>query len=135
MIEYAESEGFVYSRYADDIYLSSKRFIDNGAFRFVDAMLHQQGFIINQSKTRYMSNKNRKMVTGLILTDDHRVSVGLDMRRQVKDMLYKMMTRHEGDAAVVQGYLAFIKDIEPHTYNKLIIKYSKYGNVKDILSK
>lgn len=57
------------------------------------------------------------------------------MRRKIKDMLYKMMTKQQGDPAIIQGYLAFIKDVEPQTYNKLIIKYSTYGNVKDILSR
>lgn len=82
-----------------------------------------------------MSNKSQKRVTGLILTTDHHVSVGIDMRRKIKDMLYKMMTKQQGDPAIIQGYLAFIKDVEPQTYNKLIIKYSTYGNVKDILSR
>jgi len=135
MVSYAKSQGLTYTRYADDIYLSSKKFINSGVVQIVESMLLKQGFLLNKSKTRFMSNKSQKRVTGLILTTDHHVSVGIDMRRKIKDMLYKMMTKQQGDPAIIQGYLAFIKDVEPQTYNKLIIKYSTYGNVKDILSR
>jgi hypothetical protein len=41
-------------------------------------------------------------------------------------MIYNKLVHNQGDSNHILGYLSFLKDIEPNTYNNLIIKYSQY---------
>lgn len=129
IIEFSKNRGLKYSRYADDMYISSSAFIDSGIVDFFEQQLQMLHFSLNRHKTRFMSAKGRRMVTGLIITNDNKVSVGLKMRNKIKDMVYKKIVKGEGDANVIMGYLSFLKDVEPLAYNRIIIKYSAFGNV------
>ena len=81
---------------------------------------------MNISKTWFRSKKSRRKVTGLIITDTGRVSVGLETRKKIKNMIYNRLVNGNGSPESILGYLAYLKDIEPQTYNKYIIKYSTY---------
>lgn len=52
-------------------------------------------------------------------------------------MVYNKLVNGEGNSDQILGYLAFLKDIEPNSYNNLIIKYSQYcdGDIITALSK
>ena len=126
IIEFCESNGLLYSRYADDIYISSNDFIDPNVLSFIRTVLKKYSFEINTDKTRFYSPKYRRKITGLILTNDAKISVGLKRRKQIKTMVYQKLVHHKGDSNQILGYLSYLKDIEPNTYNNLIIKYSKY---------
>ena len=41
-------------------------------------------------------------------------------------MIYNRLVNGNGSPESILGYLAYLKDIEPQTYNKYIIKYSTY---------
>ena len=41
-------------------------------------------------------------------------------------MVYEKSRHGRGDPDTILGNLAFLKDVEPSTYNKLLIKYSTY---------
>ena len=49
-------------------------------------------------------------------------------------MVYNKIVNGNGDKDSIMGYLAFLKVVEPNTYNNLIIKYSKYCDV-DVIEK
>ena len=133
MEQYCESKKLTYTRYADDIYVSSSEFIDKDVLNYFKTHLKRMNFFINMNKTRFMSSKNRKAVTGIVLTHDKKISVGLEMKKKVKSMIYNKMVKGIGESERIMGYLSYIKDIEPMYYNSLIIKYSKYGNVFEAL--
>ena len=133
--KYCKDRKLTYTRYADDIYISSSEFIDEDILDYFRVKLKEMDFVVNEKKTRFMSSKNRQAVTGLIITHDKNVSVGLNMRNKVKSLLYEKMVKGIGDPEVIMGYMSYIKDIEPMFYNKLIVKYSKYGNVLETISK
>lgn len=124
--KYCEEQGYVYSRYADDIYISSLQYINKDLSSFISKELDSLNFRINNSKTRYYSRKYRRKVTGIVLTDDFQISVGTERRVYVKKLVYNKLVHNIGDSNEILGYLSFIKDIEPHTYDNIIIKYSKY---------
>ena len=39
---------------------------------------------------------------------------------------YDKLVHNKGNGDSILGYLAFLKDIEPQTYNNIIAKYSQY---------
>ncbi len=130
--EYCKSKGYIYSRYADDIYISSDRYIDKDIIEYISAELSNYNFKINIGKTKFYSSKYRRKVTGLIITNDKNVSVGTERRNAIKKLIYNKLVNGEGDSDQILGYLSFLKDVEPNTYNNIIIKYSKYCN-EDII--
>ena len=123
---YCISIGCVYTRYADDIYISSASYINEAVKKYISAKLKELGFTMNIKKTRFYSQKYRQKITGIVLTTERQVSVGIENRNKIKKMVYEKLTKNKGNSETILGYLAFLKDIEPHTYNNLIIKYSKY---------
>lgn len=137
MLEYCKANGYLYSRYADDIYISSKNYIPKDVLTFLQRELVKCGFTMNYSKTKFCSSKSRRKVTGLIITNDSRISIGTERRKAIKKMVYDKLVHGKGDPHQILGYLSFLKDVEPNTYNNLIIKYSKYctGDVIKELSK
>jgi len=126
MLAYCVERGYKYSRYADDIYISSKNYIPLEVKAFVKTELNKLGFKINSSKTWFASKKGRRKITGIILTDEGKISVGINTRNHVKKLLYDRLVHGKGDPDVIIGYLSYIKDVEPATYNNLLIKYSTY---------
>ena len=123
---YCKLKKYTYSRYADDIYISSKDFLENDLKDFVSKELAKVGFSMNLKKTCFHSQKNRRQVTGLIITPDSQISIGTERRNEIKKMIYNKLVYNQGDSNQILGYLSFLKDIEPNTYNNFIIKYSQY---------
>lgn len=104
---------------------------------FLQRELARCGYVVNYSKTKFYSSKSCRKVTGLVITNDSRVSVGTERRKAIKKMVYDKLVHGKGDPYQILGYLSFLKDVEPNTYNNLIIKYSQYcsGDLIKELSK
>lgn len=123
---YCNNHNWKYSRYADDIYISSQEYLPASLQHEVNRKLHEMGFTSNEKKTWFCSKKCRRVITGLVLTEKGRISVGLKRRLAIKKMVYERILHGRGDADAILGNLAFLKDVEPNTYNKLLIKYATY---------
>lgn len=72
-----------------------------------------------------MSRNCRRSVTGLILTPEGEVTVGRKNKRMLRALLCKakygkLSTK---SASYLQGYLAFLLDVEPSYFNSLALKY------------
>lgn len=124
--DYCSSRNWKYSRYADDIYISSQEYLPCSLRSEVNEKLKEIGFSSNNNKTWFCSKKCRREITGLILTENGRVSVGLKKRLAIKKMIYDRVVHGQGDPNTILGNLAFLKDVEPNTYNSLLIKYAGY---------
>lgn len=133
LTSYAEQIDCRYSRYADDIYISGRTYIPNDTKKYVKDCLLKYGFRMNETKTWFKSKKSRRKVTGLVITDTGRVSVGTETRKKIKHMIYDRIVNSKGEPGEILGYLAYLKDVEPQVYNKYIIKYSTYCN-GDVIS-
>ena len=126
VISYCKKQGYLYSRYADDIYISGNSYIPESTKNYIEDCLCSYNFRMNISKTWFKSKKSRRKITGLIITDTGRVSVGMDNRKKIKSMIYNRLVNGNGSPNEILGYLAYLKDVEPQIYNKFIIKYSTY---------
>ena len=134
LYDYCKANNYLCSRYADDIYISSNSYINDSVVVFISNLLDDLDMSINSSKTRFYSTKYRMSVTGLIITNDSRITIGSKRRSEIEKMVYNKIVNGIGDKYSIMGYLAFLKDIEPNTYNNLIIKYSKYCD-GDVINK
>lgn len=122
----------LYTRYADDMVLSSKTYIQKNIIELVKSALKNYDLRVNNTKTRFMSKGSRIVVTGLILDRD-RVTIGIKRRKDIKKMLYEKLKYGKGNSREILGHLFFLKDIEPEYFDMLMVKYSIYGNVLEIL--
>lgn len=76
MQEYCKKNHLKYSRYADDIYLSSNSYIDVTHVDFLSSTLIDFCFKINKNKTYFSSPKYCRKVTGLVIATDSSITIG-----------------------------------------------------------
>lgn len=133
MSEYCLQKKMTYSRYADDMYISSMEYIEPNFLGPIRETLEKIHLKININKTRYMSKAGQRKITGIILTDEKKISIGLALRKSIKKLLYEKIVLGKGDSNRILGYLSYLKDIEPNTYNNFVIKYSKNLGEKNFM--
>jgi len=133
MNSYCGRYNYTYTRYADDLYVSSDTYIDRVIVNDVSRMISSNNFEMNKIKTYFMSKKNRRMVTGLTITPHSKISIGLENKKIIKSKIYKFLLTGVGNNAEILGYLAFLQDVEPSYYDKIMIKYSAKGDIIKIL--
>lgn len=112
-----------YTRYADDMTFSSER-ISKRFQSFINLIVEEDGFKINQDKTRYIKGKHKKIVTGISISED-KLTVPKSKRREVRQHVYYInkygLAEHQkkignNDPIYLDrliGYLHFWHSIEP----------------------
>lgn len=131
MYRFCEMHGIRYTRYADDITVSAKRF--SGLHKFER---HVRGYIarnktpaliVNEEKRAIFSASERRLVTGLVLTPDGKVSLGRDRKREISSLIhrYQLDQLEEGQLGYLHGMLAFALSSERVFVTRMV---SKYGN-------
>ena len=85
----AKRFGVVYSRYADDITFSSMHNVYHASGEFrkeLRRIVEDQGFTINETKTRLQKLGSRQEVTGIIVSD--KLNVSQKYVRDIRNILY-----------------------------------------------
>lgn len=122
--------GIAYTRYADDLTFSTDGFLDKQAVRGLIRSAISAGFVprltINEDKTILVSKSTRRRVTGLIITNDGKVSLGRERKRLISSMVDHA---GKGDLDIEQlptlrGWLAYANDVEPDFIGRLRRRYS-----------
>jgi len=130
--ETIDKDGSV-SRYADDIFFSTN--IKGASYSFFDELsAHCQRcdhpkLQINQKKVLFLSRGTKRVVCGMTIASQGRASIGKTRKTEIKKMLYQMKkgVLPKEEFPHLKGIMAFIKDVEPDLFNKLIVKY---GHIK-----
>lgn len=116
---YAGVKGIIYTRYADDITLSA---LNESKIRKAKSMIEEiiinEGFIINNKKTKICGTRKRKEVTGLVISKDS-VGIGREKYRKMRTEIYTMLRSKPEKLNQVNGWLAFIKSVDVTNYNRL----------------
>ena len=126
----------IYTRYADDLFISTTEsndfkgieiFIGQICANFLYAKLH-----VNSSKTAYLSKRNRRVITGLVITPDHRVSLGRTRKREIKSLIFRFIRQELGTEEIfrLKGLVSFARDVEPSFYASLATKYGDEALVR-----
>ena len=88
-----------YTRYADDITFSSMHYVyrKDGKFMLeLERIIREQGFTINEAKTRLQKRGSRQEVTGIIVSD--KLNVTQKYVRDIRNILY-MWDRYDYNVA------------------------------------
>ncbi len=129
--DWADAEGLIYTRYADDLFISSRRPNKLAAAR--DRILEESAqfkyakLIINDKKTAYLSRRYRRTITGLVVTPGERVSIGRGRKREIKSMVHRFMAGSMtiGEIDKLRGLVGYSKGVEPSFYDSVCVKYGK----------
>lgn len=137
---WCKKNNFTYTRYADDLTFSTKTKETSNtiepAIRNIIRALEYPLLRFNRKKTIHLSKKNQRRITGLILTNEGKVSIGRSRKREISALIHKYSHQALPDEEVLrlQGLLGFAKDAEPIFISRM---RSKYGHaiIEDLLKK
>ena len=146
----AKRFGLHYTRYADDITFSSMHYVYNkhGEFRKeLERIITDQGFVINDKKTRLQKRGVRQEVTGI--TVNEKLNVTQKYVREIRQLLFiwekygyssaviKFLPRYKAEKKkkgnpdlinVLSGkllYLKMVKGVDDVIYNRLSRKFNE----------
>ena len=126
---YCNKRDIVYSRYADDLIFSNNNRNDlKRIFNFVKSIIEDEGFAINETKTRFITPKSRKKILGLNI-DNNCVYAPRELKRKVRAMtFYSIKNNDLKTRKELEGYVAFIESIEPNYRDRFDKYYEKVKN-------
>ena len=138
LYKYCEENNIVYTRYADDIIISS---VDKdglvGIFDFVERILFDTfdgKFKLHQGKTKFTHIGLKVKLLGMVILQNGTISVDAKLKNKIEVMLYfyvsdraKFLELAESDfsteMAKMSGYLGYVNTIDKNYLNKLRKKY------------
>jgi len=128
---YCCQRSITYTRYADDMTFSMmEKAARSEVLNRVLQVIQQLPFPklqINQKKTIFGSKAHRRMVTGLVLSNAGRVSLGREKKRRIRAQIHHLITGHltPQEKSSLRGMLAFARSIEPNFVERMEQKYGK----------
>lgn len=118
-------KGIIYTRYADDIVLSSNH-PDKllKVKKNVENIIIDQGYKLNPDKTRLLRVGNQRKVVGLVYSDTQAIGIGRKKKRELRTKIhnYEMKAPTAVELEHLLGWMSFIKDVDPVGHEQL----SKY---------
>lgn len=125
----ASKMGIVYTRYADDLIFSSKKFIKNEFIVFVEELIIKNGFKVNKDKTFFMNKKGKRYITGVVLDNNtDKLGIGNKKYKELKRRIYNYLIKEEGDISYIQGYLSYVREINEDQYSQIKDIYQRYDS-------
>jgi len=127
--ERARALDVTYTRYADDLYFSTNHpnVLENLLQELRDYLRGQVSptLRINERKTAFSSRKRRRLMAGLILTSDRKISIGRHRKRVIKGLVMKLMRQQlqAGDIGTLRGWVSYLASVEPSFVFALERKY------------
>lgn len=130
---------FVYTRYADDIIVSSKY---DFSFRQIEQEIRDvlrsfnAPFTINEQKTRYGSSAGRNWNLGVMLNKDNKITIGRKRKREFISSLsnYAMDKRNgisweKNDVQILDGYRNYYRMVEGDAIDGIVKHLSEKFNI------
>lgn len=115
-----------YSRYADDLWISSNNSESIDKMEMITIELFSElrlPFSINKEKTFRYKGKEPRRITGLTVVDNT-VKVPRHTKRIIKSLIFKESLTKEEHSKLL-GYISFLRDNEPSYINNLVLKYGR----------
>ena len=119
-----------YTRYADDLSFAAETSASlQRVERFVLSLcgrMTSPRLTVNFHKLARVSKRTRRTVTGLVITNDARISLGHRRKREIRAAVHHFASgqlEKREDILKLKGTLAFVKSVEPSFLAKLRKKY------------
>lgn len=122
--EFCNTNGLLFSRYADDLTFSADTLISNDTVLDIINLIKKNNFQINEKKLRLKSSNRKQTVTGL--TVNEKVNVDRKLLKKIRAMLHDMTTN--GIDTATQRHFNFRGEIEIQHRAKFIHRLEGYIN-------
>ncbi|MBE0439953.1 MAG: RNA-directed DNA polymerase [Gammaproteobacteria bacterium] len=137
--QYCLDDGIIYTRYSDDIILSSKDNDLKTVEKVISGMLNKffgARFQLNPNKTKHTHTGKKIKLLGMVILPSGKVSVDIKLKKQIEILFYfyindktkftdYLVNKYQGDLGKISGQLNYINTIDKSYLNKL---RKKYGN-------
>lgn len=129
--QYCVSNKITYTRFADDMTFSTNvPLLLEECLKFVRKTLKEiksPRLKLHEEKIVFSSKKFNRRVTGLVLTNDGKVSLGHDKKRQISAGIHHFLCNKltVEESKKLQGTLAYAHAVEPDFLRRMC---KKYGN-------
>ena len=126
-----KKEHLIYTRYADDLLISSTDDFRNKVpelIEYIKSELGKLGLTISDKKTRYGNYSGRNWNLGIMYNKDGNLTVGYKKKKLFKNILHNMEKQDEiksEDYMKIQGQLAYAAYIEPEYFEPFIQRLNK----------
>lgn len=116
--------GIVYSRYADDLCFSSdNRLALNKIKVIIQKIVADEGFSINEEKTRFLSEARRKDILGITVNQGE-IHVNKEYKRLIRSKIYNsIMKKDYSEKNVIRGMISYVSSIEGEKYRTKVRCY------------
>lgn len=136
MSKLLESNKMNYTRYADDIVISSNQFIDVSIIEDIDYLLKEYGFKRNIGKTYFMSKHKKREITRVVIDNNNNsLSIGTKKYSRLKQDIYNYLVKNKGSVSEIKGMLSYLKDINIDRYKALEKIYIKYDKKNELFNR
>ena len=118
-----------YTRYADDLSFSSEcsEVLAEAEMAVIDfcARSKSPALAVNEAKTVRLTKRDSRRVTGLVLTNDDKVSLGRETKRQIRAQMHHFVSGRLKDDEILKlrGMLAYVNSVESAFLRRLRKKY------------
>ena len=140
LANYFGDKQMVYTRYADDILVSSKfDFQYRETVEFINKVVREEfnaPYQIKPEKTRYGSSAGRNWNLGLMLNGNNEITIGHKRKKEFKAMTNNYITDYLAgiqwdlnDVQVYRGLMSYYAMIEPETIGHIIKTYNEKYHV------
>ena len=123
------SNDVTYTRYADDLSFSAAvserlQILEQAVVDWC-AQSKSPLLSVNQAKTVRVSKSDARRVTGLVLTNDRKVSLGRETKRRIRAGVHHFVTGKLATEEIpkLRGMLAYVNSVEPAFLRRLRKKY------------
>lgn len=93
LTDYCKNEALSYTRYADDLTLSGDKIDMNIALMHIDNILSKEKFAIQRKKTRFMTEKKRKIITGISISSGEKLTIPKSTKRELRKNVHFILTK------------------------------------------
>jgi len=140
-----EKNRYIYTRYADDITISSRYDFDyRKIVALIDRVLEKNHapFRIKPEKTHYGSRSGRNWMLGLMVNKDNEITLGHRRKRDLRAWIFNYLTDRQnhiptpvGELNRLQGNISYAAMVEPAWMKAVLELYGQQfgGDVKEML--
>ncbi len=129
ILDFCNQNNISYTRYADDLAFSTNTpNILNTLINKIDSICSEikypHNLKINKDKTVFTSKKHNRTLTGLVISNDGKISIGRDKKRKLRAEAHKasLGLLEQDQLEKFKGKLAFLMSIDPDFSNFLKFK-------------
>lgn len=137
----ATKYGFSYSRYADDMSFSFPKdyalALENNGITIgnllgvISKIIEEEGFCINQKKTKFLREHNQQAITGIVIQNDE-IGVPKKWVKNFRSCIHHAQVKKENGERVpndmlhkIRGMMAWLTCVNAKRYEKLIMEAKK----------